>query len=70
MLQHAIGHHTPEIADTGDENALQPDAGAPAALEELARELTQRVREHDGEHQEEHPHDLRHLVRAAGARLF
>ncbi len=49
---------------------FKPDTGPPAALEQLAHEFAQRVREHDGEHEEQHPDDLRDLVGPACARVI
>ena len=50
VLQHAVGQHAAEIAGAGNQNALQPDAGAPPALEQLADRLARRVGEDDGQH--------------------
>ena len=36
MLQDAVGNHAAEVAGARDEDPLEPDTGAPAALEQLA----------------------------------
>ena len=36
VLEDAIGDHASEIAGAGNQNPLQADAGAPAALQQLA----------------------------------
>ena len=35
MLKNFLGHHPPEIAGPGDQDALEADAGPPAPLEQL-----------------------------------
>ncbi len=45
VLQDAVGHHAAEVAGAGDQDPLQADAGAPAALEQLAHDLARRVGE-------------------------
>ena len=55
MLQDAVGHHASEIAGAGNEDPFQPDAGAPAALEQLAHRLARGVGEHDVEDEEQRP---------------
>ena len=35
VLEDLVGDHAPEIAGAGDQHALEADAGAPAALEQL-----------------------------------
>jgi hypothetical protein len=58
VLQNAIGHHAPKIAGAGNEDALQPDAGAPSPLEEFAHRFARAVRKQNVQHQEKRPHDL------------
>src|SRR5688572_21064471 len=70
VLQDAVGHHASEITGSGDENPLQTNPGAPAALEQLANRLPRQVCEHHVQSQEEPPHDLGYLVRAAHAGLL
>ena len=68
MLEDLVGDEPPELARAGDQNALQPDAGAPAALEHLAHQLARRERQADVQHQEDRPDRLRHLEGARRAR--
>ncbi len=65
VLEDLVGDQPPELARAGDENALQADAGAPAALEHLAHQLARRERQDDVEDEEDRPDELRHLERAA-----
>ena len=44
-----------EIAGAGNQDALEADAGAPAALEQLAHGFARGVGEHDVQDQEQHP---------------
>ena len=53
-----------QFARADDQDALEADARAPAALERLAHDLPRRVGEHDVQHQEQRPDDLGHLERA------
>ena len=57
-----------EVAGAGNEDALQADAGAPAALEQLAHRFARGVGEDDVEDEEQRPDELRHLVGAASPR--
>ena len=54
----AVGDQAPELARAGDEDPLQADPGAPAALEELADRLARPVRDGNGQHEEDQPHQL------------
>ena len=62
MLEDLVGDDAPEIAGAGDEDPLEADAGAPAALERLADELARRVGEGDVQDEEEQPDPLRDFV--------
>ena len=53
VLEDLVGDEPPEIAGAGDEHALEPDAGAPPALERLAHQLARRIGEDDVEDEEE-----------------
>ena len=64
VLEDAVGDHAAEIAGAGDQDALQADAGAPAALEQLAHRFARGVGEHHVEREEQPPDDLRDLVGA------
>src|SRR5687768_13035433 len=64
MLEDAIRHHAAEIAGAGDQNAAQPDARQPPALEGFADELARQVAERDVADQENAPHRARHFERA------
>ena len=64
VLQHAVGQHPAEIAGAGNQNPLQPDAGAPSPLEQLTDRLARGIGERDGQHEKQPPDDLRDLVGA------
>ena len=64
MLEHFVGHHPPELARSGDQDALQADPGFPAALERLAHDLARAEGEHDRQRQVQAPDELRDLVHA------
>ena len=64
VLEDLVGDQPAELAGAGDQNPLEADAGAPAALEHLAHELARRERQRDVEHQENRPDRLRHFERA------
>ena len=55
VLEDLVGDEPAEVAGAGDEDPLQADAGAPAALEHLAHDLARRERQRDVEDQEERP---------------
>ena len=65
MLENLVGDQAAELAGAGDQDPLEADAGAPAALEHLAHELARGVRQRDVEDEEDRPDQLRDLVRAA-----
>jgi hypothetical protein len=65
VLENSVRDEAAELAGARDENPLQPDAGAPPALERLAHQLARCERQQHVEGEEERPDDLRHLVRAA-----
>ena len=68
VLENLVGDEPPEVARARDQDALEPDAGAPAALEHLAHQLARRERQADVQHQEDRPDRLRHLEGARRAR--
>ena len=39
VLKNPLGDHASEIAGAGDQDSLEPDAGLPSPLQELAHEL-------------------------------
>ena len=65
MLEDLVRDEPAELAGAGDQDPLQADAGAPAALERLAHQLARRERQQHVEDEEERPDQLRDLVRAA-----
>ena len=65
MLENLVGDEAAELARAGDQNPLEADARAPAALEHLAHELARRERQRDVEDEEDAPDDLRHFEGAA-----
>src|SRR5437867_1702217 len=62
----SIRDHAAEVADTDNEHALQADARAPAATQDVADELARRVREDDVEDEEQGPHRTRNFQVALG----
>src|SRR4051812_991653 len=65
MFEDLVGDKPAKLAGTGDEDALETDAGAPAAFEDLADELARRVGERNVQDQEDAPDRLRDLEHAA-----
>ena len=65
VLEDLVGDQAAELAGAGDQNPLQADAGAPAALEHLAHELARREGQRDVQDEEDRPDHLRDLERAA-----
>ena len=65
VLEDLVGDQAAQLAGAGDQDPLEADAGAPAALEHLAHQLARREGQRDVEHQEDRPDRLRHLERAA-----
>src|SRR5687768_11064613 len=61
VLKYALRHHASEFAGARDQDALEPDAGAPPSLEQLAHDLARAVRRQDVEHEEQRPDGLRDL---------
>ena len=68
MLEDLVGDQPAELAGSGDQDPLQPDAGAPSPLEHFAHELARRERQRDVQDDEDAPRRLRHFERAAAAR--
>ncbi len=68
MFENLVGDEPSELAGSGDEDALQADARAPASLEHLAHELARRERQRDVQHEEDAPGSLRDFERAARSR--
>ena len=66
VLEDLVRDEAAQLAGSGDQNPLQPDAGAPAALEHLAHELARRVGGRGVQDEEDAPDHLRHLEGAAG----
>ena len=55
MLEDLVRDQPAELAGAGDQDPLQADAGAPAALEHLAHQLARREGQDDVQHQEDAP---------------
>ena len=66
VLDDLVRDQTTQLAGSGDQNPLQPDAGAPAALEHIAHELARSVGGRGVQDEEDAPHHLRDLEDAAG----
>jgi hypothetical protein len=56
VIEDAVRDHSPEVARADDEYVPQADAGAPAALQQIANDLARGVRQRDGEPEEQQPH--------------
>ena len=52
VFENLVGHQSPEFPRAGDQDALQPDARSPAALQQLAYDLSRREREHHVDYEE------------------
>ena len=62
VLEDPVGDHAAEVAGAGDQDALEADAGAPAALEQpRARTRATRTSSDDVADEEERPDELRDL---------
>ena len=61
VLEDLVRDEPAELARSGDENPFEADAGAPAALEDLAHQLARREGQRDVEDEEDAPDDLRHF---------
>ena len=55
VLENLVGDQPAELAGAGDQDPLEADAGAPAALEHLAHQLARRVGQRDVQHEEDRP---------------
>jgi hypothetical protein len=58
MLEDLVGHQPAQLARTGDEDAFQADACAPAPLEQFPHHRPRREREQHVHHEEHRPHEL------------
>jgi hypothetical protein len=63
MLENLVRDEPAQLARSGDENLLEPDAGAPAAFQHLAHQLARGVGERHVEDQKHRPGQLRDLER-------
>ena len=66
MLKDFLGDDAAKVAGAGNQDALQPEAGFPAPLEQLADELARAERERDVDDEEQRPDDARDLIGADG----